>query len=86
MGIDSGLRRARGTGLKLVVTPTSLYELGIKQQGDVVEQFGEARGALLNSEILRRGAPYVVLVRDGNLEGIIDRMDLASRMASAALQ
>ena len=40
----------------------------------------------LISEILQRGAPYVVLVRDGNLEAIIDRMELASRIASTALQ
>ena len=72
--------------LKLVVTPTSLNELEIKQQGEVVEQFGEERAALSNSHIPRRGALYVVLVRDGKLEGIIDRMDFLSRIASAALQ
>jgi hypothetical protein len=60
--------------------------LGIRQQGEVVERFGAERSALSRSEILRRGAPYVMLMRDGNLEGFIDRMEFASRIASTVVQ
>jgi hypothetical protein len=40
---------------------------------------------LLEREILGRQTPYVALVRDGRLEGIVDRGNLAQRVAQAAL-
>jgi Domain of unknown function (DUF4062) len=72
--------------LKHVVTPAGIRELGIKQEGEVVEQYGAERKPLSNSELLRRRTPYVVLVRNGTVEGVIDRLDLASRIASTAFQ
>jgi hypothetical protein len=44
------------------------------------------RRPLLNSDILRRLVPYIVLMRNGILEGVIDRLELASRIVSTALQ
>lgn len=72
--------------VKQVVTPAGLRELGLKSEAEVIEQFGTERGQLLNSDLVRRRAPFVVLMRDGNLEGVIDRAELASRIASTALQ
>lgn len=72
--------------VKQAITPANLRELGIKQQGEVLEEFAAERRPLLNSDIVRRHAPYVLLMRGGNLEGVIDRMELASRIASTALE
>ncbi len=66
---------------KELITPSSLRELGIKQQGDVLEQFGPAHRPFSIAEIMRRRERYVVLMRDGNLQGVIDRVELASRIA-----
>lgn len=71
--------------VKQVITPSTLRELGIKQQGEVLEQFASDRRRFSNDDILRRRERYVVLVRDGNLEGIIDRVELVSRIASGSL-
>lgn len=72
------------TQIKEVITPTSLRELGIKQEGEVLEQFATDHQPS-NANIVRRRERYVVLVRDGNLEGVIDRVELATRIASGAL-
>jgi hypothetical protein len=34
---------------------------------------------------MRRRERYVVLMRDGNLEGVIDRVELASRIAAGEM-
>jgi hypothetical protein len=82
MSVFAGLTEST---IKQVITPTSLRELGIEQEGEVLEQFAFERRANLNAEIVRRHAPFVVLMRDGNLEGVIDRAELASRIAGTAL-
>jgi hypothetical protein len=72
--------------IKQVITSAKLRELGIKQQAEVLEESDAERRLLLNSDILRRHAPFVVLMRDGILEGVIDRLELTSRIASIAKQ
>jgi len=71
--------------IKQVITPGSVRELGIKPNGEAMEQYGGERRPVLNAEILRRSSPYVVLLRDGAVEGVIDRAELASRIARMAL-
>ena len=71
--------------VKQIMTPLNVRELGLKQLGDVLESSVNMR-SILNADIVRRQVPYVVLMRDGNLEGVIDRMELASRIANAAMQ
>jgi hypothetical protein len=71
--------------IKQVITPAALRELGIKPNGEVMEQYGGERRPRLNAEILRRPSPYVVLLRDGAVEGVVDRAELASRIARTAL-
>ena len=58
---------------------------GIKQQGEGLEQFGPQHRPSSNAEVVRRRERYVVLIRDGNLEGVIDRVELASRIAAGEL-
>jgi len=70
---------------KREITPSDLRELGIKQEGEVLEQFGPERRPFTNAEIMRGQERYVVLMRDSILEGIIDRVDLASRIAAGRL-
>lgn len=70
---------------KQVVTPSVLRELGIKTEGETVEQVpGESRSAL-NAEIVKSRLPFIVLIKDGGVEGVIDRVQLVSRLARLAL-
>jgi hypothetical protein len=71
--------------VKEIMTPARFRELGIKSRGEVLEEFGSERRPLLSSDIVRRQAPFVVLMRDGVLEGVVDRSELASRIAGTAL-
>lgn len=60
------------------------YELGIARNAEVVD-VGDKGQRFLQREILGRQTPFVALVRDGRLEGIVDRLLLAERVAQAAL-
>ena len=71
--------------VKQVVTRAGLRELGVKPEGEVVEQVSSERRSIMNSDLLQRRARYLVLMRDGNLEGVIDRAELASRIARTVL-
>ncbi len=73
------------TSIKRDVTPATLRELGIKPEGEVIERFAVENRTLLNSDLFRRQLPYIAIFRNGNLEGVIDRAELASRIASIAL-
>lgn len=70
---------------KLVVNPTSLRELGIRQQGEAIEQLGAPGNLVPHSDIVRRQAPFLLLVRNGSFVGIVDRVRIASRLAQMAL-
>ena len=70
--------------IKQVVTPTFLRQLGIRSQGEVLDLIGTERWS--NSDIVRRRAPYVVVMRNGIVEGVIDRMELNSQIASQLLR
>ena len=69
--------------IKRVVTPAFLRGLGIRSQGEVLDLFGSVRWS--SQDIVRRRAPYVVVMRNGILEGVIDRMQLSSQIASLLL-
>jgi Domain of unknown function (DUF4062) len=58
-------------------------DLGIELSPEAVEQRGERR--LLQSEVLRRSKPFVVVLEDGKLAGLIDRAQMASKIAVQAL-
>ena len=60
------------------------YELGIARNAEVVDP-SDKSPRFLQREILGRQTPYVALVRDGQLEGLVDRGLLAQRVAQAAL-
>jgi Domain of unknown function (DUF4062) len=66
--------------VKRVITPTLLNGLGIRPQGEVINLVGSERWS--QAEVLRRQSPYIVVRRDGEVEGVIDRMELASQLAS----
>jgi hypothetical protein len=61
------------------------YELGIFRNAEVID-VREKGQLFLQQEILGRQTRYVALVRDGKLEGLVDRELLAERVAQAALQ
>jgi hypothetical protein len=71
------------TTIKEVITPTSLRELGIKEQGAVLAK--SAHRPFSYAEIMQPRERYVVLVRDGEVEGVIDRVELASRITAGEL-
>jgi len=68
-----------------VVTARQLEtELGLAQDAETVE--GGAKGQLfLQREILGRRTPFVALIREGRLEGLVDRKELALKVADQAL-
>src|SRR5262249_31612873 len=66
--------------IKEMATPPGLRELGIKQQGKALEKSGQRPFSYV--EIMQRRERYLVLVRDGEVEGVIDRVELASRLAT----
>jgi Domain of unknown function (DUF4062) len=67
---------------KRVVTPTLLRELGIKPEGEIVEQGRVGDRAGLVAEIIRKRCSFVVLTNESGVEGIVDRVQLLSRLAS----
>ncbi len=68
---------------KQVVTPVMLRE--IRQRGEAIERSGRSSDLLLRSDIIGRKAQFLILMRDGKFEGIVDRVQVASRLAQAAL-
>ncbi len=60
------------------------YELGIARDAEVVD-VSEKGQRFLQQEILGRQTRFVALVRDHQLEGLVDREMLAQRVAQAAL-
>jgi hypothetical protein len=60
------------------------YELGIARNAEIVD-VTEKGQRVLQREILGRRTPFVALVREGRLEGLVDRQLLAERVAQAAL-
>ena len=60
------------------------YELGIARDAEIVD-VSEKGQRFLQQEILGRQTRFAALVRDGRLEGLVDRQVLAQRVAQAAL-
>jgi Domain of unknown function (DUF4062) len=68
-----------------VVTEHHLtYDLGIFCDAEVVD-LPEKSSSFIEREIVARHTPYVALLRDGKLEGLVDRVALSQRVALAAL-
>src|SRR5271170_3649380 len=63
--------------VKQVITPINLRELGIRADGDEMEEFIDRRQSELYSDALHRNLPFVVVMRGNELIGVIDRMELA---------
>jgi hypothetical protein len=70
---------------KQVLTPGRLRELGVKSEGEVIEKITGEHQPFAYPDLLRRRARYLIVMRDGGLEGVIDRAELASRVASTVL-
>jgi hypothetical protein len=71
--------------VKREIAAAFVRELGIKQEGEVLEQFGPGNDSFSNSEIMRGRERYVVLMRNGNLQGVLDRIELSARIAAGKL-
>lgn len=59
-------------------------DLGIRNHAERVEVANSGQ-AFLQREIVRRHSPFVALVRNGQLEGLVDPRELARKVADAAL-
>jgi hypothetical protein len=68
-----------------IVTPLMLRELGIRKQGEAIELSERSGNSLQPADIVRRRARYLVLMRDGNFDGIVDRDQVTTRLAQAML-
>jgi hypothetical protein len=73
------------SAFKQSVTPLMLRELGIRQQGEAIELSGRPGDSLLPADIVRKQARYLVLIREGKFEGIVNRDQVATRLAQAVL-
>jgi hypothetical protein len=69
--------------VKRVITPTYVRELGIRAEGEVLDVLDNERWS--NSDVVRRRAPYVAVMRNGKLEGVIDRAEFVSQIANELL-
>jgi hypothetical protein len=67
------------------VTSTDLQRgLGVVGDAETVDSVDKGQ-VFLQHEIFGRATPFVALVRDGRLEGVVDKADLANRVALKAL-
>ena len=66
-----------------ILHPRRIQELGIRSQGETME-IGDRPLASIRSELLQKFQRYVLLTRDGQPDGIVDRLDLSSRIAALA--
>jgi hypothetical protein len=60
------------------------HKLGIAREAETVD-IGDKGQAFLQREILGRAAPFAALIRSGRLEGLVDRLELAHKVAEKAL-
>ena len=72
--------------VKQVMVPASIRNLGIKADGEAVEQLLSERQSDLYSDVLRRRRPFVAVMQGDKLEGIVDRTELAARIAGIMLR
>jgi Domain of unknown function (DUF4062) len=71
--------------VKIDISPVMLRrDLGIEPSAETVERKSGPR-QLQNWEILRRTSPFVVLLEEGKLAGVIDRVQMAGEIAVRAL-
>lgn len=68
-----------------ILHPRQVQELGIRSQGEAME-IGDKPLASTRSELLQRLQRYVLLTRNGQPDGIVDRLELSSRIAAIAAQ
>ena len=59
-------------------------DLGIEPSAETVERRDQRRS--VQREILRRATPFVALLNEGRLESVIDRVQMASKIAVQALE
>src|SRR5262249_35134292 len=83
--VSSIFAKLTESDVKKVITWAGLREIGVKPEGEAIEQISADRQPIANSDLLRRRARYLVIMREGNLEGVIDRAELASRIAGTVL-
>jgi hypothetical protein len=80
----------REEDLKILVSSQVLSNLletgGGKMETDYLKWDGGPDSALLNYLLVCRSSPYVALVREKRLEKVVDRIDLAARVAESALK
>jgi hypothetical protein len=80
--IDAVFEHQDERAIKRDLNVRGLLELGIRNEGTVMERSVSDAGLFPYADLMRSRERYVVLLRGGKLEGIIDRIDLASRIAA----
>jgi hypothetical protein len=69
--------------IKRVISPVNLRELGIRPEGEPLDVVGNERWS--KSDVVRKRAPYVAVMRNAKFEGIIDRAEFLSQIARELL-
>jgi hypothetical protein len=72
------------SGIEVITKRHLEYDLALPRDGEIVDVVDKGQ-VFLTQEILGRQSPFAVLVRDGKLEGLVDRGTLARKVAVHAL-
>ncbi len=84
MHVSAQLGREEQSGVDLITDWELQYGLALPRDGEIVDVAGKGQ-VFLTREILGRSTPFAVLVRDSQLEGLVDREVLARKVADQAL-
>ena len=79
-GRDDRPREACEADVADILNSRRIKELGMRSQGEAME-IEDASLASIRSDLMRTPKRYVVLTRHGQVDGIVDRLDLSSPLA-----
>jgi hypothetical protein len=71
--------------IKQELTPAKLRDLGLKADGEALEDHAGLSRSALYSDALKRQKQFVAIMAGGSMGGVIDRLELASRIATMNL-
>jgi hypothetical protein len=70
---------------KEIVSSRALREMGVRHEGEAIERTPGLSPSFLNAEIVKKHLPFVVRTSNGVVEGVVDRVQLVTRLARFAV-
>jgi hypothetical protein len=84
MAVSDSFRQAEESAKEDISAEDLERKLGIARDAETVDVEGKGQ-VFLQREILGRATPFAALIRGGRLEGLVDRHELARKVAEKAL-